>query len=124
MQLQFTELGAGESEAMPAMAPFAMRNEGLVYNRGTTRGSGVLESGPSGPSAPSAPSASSASPRLPGIQAPHAPHATHAPHAPHAPSGAPRPAVATPPAREEPRATHGAREPERAQERTARRGRA
>ena len=43
MQLQFTELG-GEPEPMPAMAPFAMRNDGLVYNRGTTRGSGVLES--------------------------------------------------------------------------------
>jgi hypothetical protein len=43
MQLQFTELG-GESEPMPAMAPFAMRTDGVVYNRGTTRGSGVLES--------------------------------------------------------------------------------
>jgi hypothetical protein len=44
MQLGFTEIGSGESE-MPAMAPFAMRSEGIVYNRGTTRGSGVLESG-------------------------------------------------------------------------------
>ena len=54
MQLQFTELG-GEPEPMPAMAPFAMRNEGLVYNRGTTRGSGVLESTAPVPQAPPKP---------------------------------------------------------------------
>jgi len=52
MQLSFTELGASDSD-MPAMAPFAMRNEGLVYNRGTTRGSGVLESGRPPSAAPS-----------------------------------------------------------------------
>ena len=55
MQLGFTELGgdSGDSGAMPAMAPFAMRNEGIVYNRGTTRGSGVLEHAP--PLAPPTP---------------------------------------------------------------------
>ena len=45
MQLGFTEIGSGDESEMPAMAPFAMRSEGIVYNRGTTRGSGVLESG-------------------------------------------------------------------------------
>jgi hypothetical protein len=46
MQLQFTALGDDE-ESLPAMSPFAMRNEGKVFNRSDTRGSGVVESLPS-----------------------------------------------------------------------------
>ena len=50
MQLGFTELGGDSGDSgLPAMAPFAMRSEGIVYNRGTTRGSGVLESGHAAP---------------------------------------------------------------------------
>jgi hypothetical protein len=78
MQLQFTELG-GEPEPMPAMAPFAMRNEGLVYNRGTTRGSGVLES-----TAPAAPVAHAQPKPVVHVNAapPNLPHQCAAPAAP------------------------------------------
>jgi hypothetical protein len=46
MQLAFTALG-DEDEGLPAMAPFAMRQEGKVFNRSETRGSGVVETLPS-----------------------------------------------------------------------------
>ncbi len=39
--LQFSEVG--ETEALPAMSPFAMRNENLVVNRSTVRGNPVVE---------------------------------------------------------------------------------
>lgn len=45
MQLQFAAFGE-DDEGLPAMAPFAMRNEGKVFNRSDVRGSGVVESLP------------------------------------------------------------------------------
>jgi hypothetical protein len=39
--LQFSEVG--ETEALPAMSPFAMRNENLVVTRSTVRGNPVVE---------------------------------------------------------------------------------
>jgi hypothetical protein len=46
MQLQFTAFGDDEESSLPAMSPFAMRNEGKVFNRSEMRGSGVVESMP------------------------------------------------------------------------------
>lgn len=40
--LQFSEVG-GEQESLPAMSPFAMRNENLVVNRSTVRGNPIVE---------------------------------------------------------------------------------
>ena len=39
--LQFSEVG--DTEALPAMSPFAMRSENLVVNRSTVRGNPVVE---------------------------------------------------------------------------------
>jgi hypothetical protein len=39
--LQFSDVG--ETEALPAMSPFAMRNENLVVNRSTVRGNPIVE---------------------------------------------------------------------------------
>jgi hypothetical protein len=39
--LQFSEVG--EHETLPAMSPFAMRNENLVVNRSTVRGNPIVE---------------------------------------------------------------------------------
>ena len=49
--LQFSEVG--DTEALPAMSPFAMRNENLVVNRSTVRGNPVVE--PAVSRAPTAP---------------------------------------------------------------------
>ena len=39
--LQFSEVG--EHETLPAMSPFAMRNENLVVNRSAVRGNPIVE---------------------------------------------------------------------------------
>ena len=49
--LQFSEVG--DTEALPAMSPFAMRSENLVVNRSTVRGNPVVE--PAASRAPTAP---------------------------------------------------------------------
>ena len=62
--LQFSEVG--DTEALPAMSPFAMRSENLVVNRSTVRGNPVVE--PAASRAPTAPPV--APPVAPPIAAP------------------------------------------------------
>ena len=52
--LQFSEVG-GEHETLPAMSPFAMRNENLVVNRSTVRGNPNVEPAATRATAPVAP---------------------------------------------------------------------
>jgi hypothetical protein len=51
MSLQYSDV-AEAVEPLPAMSPYAMRQENLVYNRSTQRGTAVIESAQPRPPTP------------------------------------------------------------------------